>query len=1333
MPHDIKTDASTCLTDESLAGLLDGTLASEELSRVHGHAAECAACRMLLATVVRGGPSQEDGSAPSLTGPESRAPLEAVSESPAARWTPPAEFDEFRLVRVLGRGAMGVVYLAEDRSLERQVAVKFIAAHQPDLKVRARFQMEARAIARLQHPNVVTVFRVGEVEGHPYLVSEYLEGQSLGELALPVPWRRALVLGLGLSRGLAAAHRQGVLHRDLKPSNVFLTAGGEVKLLDFGLAEFVEAGSAVRLRTIAGSPRYMAPELFRGASATPQSDLYALGLVLYELCTGALPPRRGDPPSPGHEPSAPGLAEPPGPGSLPPLTGRVPGIDPEFASLIERCLRVDPAERVASAEIIYAALERLARPSETDLPAVINPYRGLEPFEAEHRALFFGRDADIRAVLERLRRQSLVLVAGDSGVGKSSLCRAGILPRAVRGALDEYRDFSTLTLWPGRRPLAVLAAALAPLLGKTEAELGALLNDAPERLGPALRAAYQEGRGLLLFIDQLEELLTLSEPAQAARFASLLGELALPAPGVRVLLAVRGDFLTRLGALPGLGGEVERALYLLRPLTPEGVREAIVGPARSRGIVFESEALLRALVEAMSRGAGSLPLLQFALAELWERRDPAEGRITRAALEEMGGVAGALSRHADGVLARLGHAERQAASHMLVRLVTAEGTRSEQSEEELTAGSPEARTALRALVEGRLLHARSEGDRASYEIAHEALISSWGTLRGWLEENASQRVLRRRLEAAGGEWERMGRAADLLWRERQLDEARALQDSTLGPREQAFLQASRRAVRWRRLRRWAAVLVPVLVAGLVYGGLRLQAYFVAWRFVSARLEAAQEAFDMGRALGESASTRREKALVLFDGQVPEGIEPVPAPPERWPRAEQEWEQALGEFERAEAAYARAEQALDDALGRVHDSVDAQQLLIELTYERILLAERFHQEQERARLVQRFERLTIEDARWRGRLEAPAELELETEPPGARVRVLRYVEQDKALRREPVPDLAPLGATPVRRVLLPAGSYHLSLEREGHATVELPLVLERGAREHLRLPRPREASVPKGYVYIPPGCFLLGSDDPEEVRKFLHSAPLHRSCLREGYLIGKTEVTLGDWLAYLADTRGAAARRLLEQLKPGYGGALALRQLPDGGWSFSFQLASGRVLTVRAGESLRYPGRTRRSAVDWQRLPLAGVSEEDLAGYFAWLDNSGRLPGARLCSEHEWERAARGADNRMYPHGNRLLPEDANFDKTYDRNPEGYGPDEVGAHPTSASPFGLLDMAGNVFELTRPVTPDLGDIVLRGGGWYYEGVGTRVAFRTPGNPKHRDVTTGVRVCAPAPVR
>ena len=134
-----------------------------------------------------------------------------LEPSDSGTWTPPQEFDEYQLVRLLGQGSMGRVYLARDTVLDRAVAIKFMS-NVADAEDRERFFVEARAVARLQHPNVVTVHRVGELAGYPYLITEYIRGKSLSELPLPVAWRKVLELGIGLARGLAAAHRHGVLH-----------------------------------------------------------------------------------------------------------------------------------------------------------------------------------------------------------------------------------------------------------------------------------------------------------------------------------------------------------------------------------------------------------------------------------------------------------------------------------------------------------------------------------------------------------------------------------------------------------------------------------------------------------------------------------------------------------------------------------------------------------------------------------------------------------------------------------------------------------------------------------------------------------------------------------------------------------------------------------------------------------------------------------------------------------------------------------------------------------------------------------------------------------------
>lgn len=177
---------------------------------------------------------------------QSRPPTPAA-RTPQAVFMPPPQVDEYRIVRALGRGGMGQVFLGHDTVLDRPVAVKFHVADRPTPEARERFLVEARAIARLQHPNVVAVYRVGETpvragesHGHPYLVAEFVRGESLDRLPKPLPWRSVLRMGIDLARGLAAVHRQGVLHRDVKPANAIQTEDGTVKLLDFGLAKFTD-------------------------------------------------------------------------------------------------------------------------------------------------------------------------------------------------------------------------------------------------------------------------------------------------------------------------------------------------------------------------------------------------------------------------------------------------------------------------------------------------------------------------------------------------------------------------------------------------------------------------------------------------------------------------------------------------------------------------------------------------------------------------------------------------------------------------------------------------------------------------------------------------------------------------------------------------------------------------------------------------------------------------------------------------------------------------------------------------------------------------------------
>lgn len=1273
-------------------------------------------------------------------------------------WSPPATFDGYRLLRLIGRGGMGRIYLAEDTLLDRPVAVKFIASVRPDATARQRFHVEARALARLAHPNVVAVHRIGEVDGRPYLVAELVRGKSLADLERPTPWDRALRIARGLARGLGAAHRHGVLHRDIKPENAMLAEDGEVKLIDFGLAKLIEepqreAGitpeppptsrggvtrkgelttsdprALTRAGALLGTPLYMAPELLRGASASRRSDVYALGAVLYELCAGVAHRDRIAPEAPldvwiDAEPT--------------PLTELLKGIHPGFAAAIARCLELDPDRRFASGESLAAALELVDLDEVTGPIPEGNPYRGLRAFEAEHRGLFFGRDADIRAVLDRLRAEPLVIVVGDSGVGKSSLCRAGVIPRVVDGALADGRAVRVVALVPGARPLQALESAVGALIDAPTSVPPSARPDAPdpEPLGRALRRGIPPTEGALLFIDQLEEMFTLATPDDAARFAEILARLGSVSAGVRVLATLRGDFFTRLAAHPALGEELARVLYVLRPLSREATRAAITGPARRTGVSFESEELVDTLVDTATDAPGGLPLLQFALAELWEARDHVTQRIQVASLRSIGGVAGALARHADAVIASLTPDEQDAARRVLVRLVTAEGTRARRSAAELRIGDGASRVAVEALIRSRLVVARERADGAasstgdpaeplagtSYELAHEALIRDWGALRGWLERDRKQRGERARIEAAAAEWARLGGAREALWSERQLAEVAWLGERELEVAERVFLAASRRRVRWARLSRIAMIAAAPIVVGLAVLGLRVKARYDLDQVIAGYLGAAEKAVQEGRRA--KAELKEHRSLTFDSYTAASGRDAAPARA-AMDTAERAWTAAVEAGRAADAAFARADQAVVAGLALDADREDLRALLGAVLRERVEIATWLHQRERRDDLTQRLA-LYDPDKMMSNPLTSPPRLSIETTPAGAEVHLGRYEEVASGAR--PLRPMGALGGAPLSDVEIAAGpgSYLLTLRAEGREEVRLPILLSGGESLRLQLGLPAAGAVPEGYVYVPPGRFLYGSTDMVGIRRGFLKAQVQRELTTGGYLIGETEVTFGEWIRFLRDLPpDERAKRTPNTRNRQWG--VRLEELPDGAWQLTLILNNAPAV-AREGELLSIPARTRRVEQDWRRFAVTAIALGDAEAYARWLDDTGRLPRARLCDEREWERAARGADDRLFPHGDWLEPDDANFDETYGRVTGAYGPDEAGVHPASVSPFGAHDMVGSVYELVRSAEAR-DELVTRGGAWYYDAISAWTTNRTIAERETRDYATGLRMCA-----
>jgi WD40 repeat protein/Flp pilus assembly protein TadD/tRNA A-37 threonylcarbamoyl transferase component Bud32 len=274
---------------------------------------------------------------------------------PTPRERPIPTVDGYEILGELGRGGMGVVYRARQTLLNRPCALKMILAGEyANNEAIVRFLAEAEAVARLQHPSIVQIHHIGQVDGLPFFELEYVEGGSLDKRLDGTPWpsRRAAELAEALARGVAEAHRLGIVHRDLKPGNVLLSADGTPKITDFGLAKSLAMDSGLtRTNSIMGSPGYMAPEQAEGRvrQVGPLADVYALGAILYELLTGR-PPFRGATVLETLEQAK--TAEPVPPSRL------VPGLPPDIETIALKCLQKEPAKRYDSAAALAEDLRR---------------------------------------------------------------------------------------------------------------------------------------------------------------------------------------------------------------------------------------------------------------------------------------------------------------------------------------------------------------------------------------------------------------------------------------------------------------------------------------------------------------------------------------------------------------------------------------------------------------------------------------------------------------------------------------------------------------------------------------------------------------------------------------------------------------------------------------------------------------------------------------------------------------------------------------------------------------------------------------------------------------
>jgi len=787
----------------------------------------------------------------------------------------------------IGAGGFGAVYRAHQSTVGREVAIKIILpgfANRPEF-VR-RFEAEAQTVARLEHMNITPLYDFWRDPEGAYLVMRYLRGGSL-QTALrddPYDLESAARLLDQVASALAVAHRNHVIHRDIKPANILLDEDGNGYVADFGLAKDLDNSAVAYTQAgdVVGTPDYLSPEQVRSESVTPKSDIYSLGLVLYEMLTASHPFPEATP----VERMFKQLNE-----AVPKITSLDQNTSDAINEVVQKATAKNPDQRYkdvltlatafreaaglsvsqtaeklvelltpreqevlkliidgkSNREIgdaltielttvkwyvtqIYRKLnvrsrvQAIVRARELDLivdghaakdsgvsrisvlPEPENPYKGLQAFQIADEQDFFGREKLTQKLLSRLGQSGdysrFLAVVGPSGSGKSSLVRAGLIPALWRGDLPGAEHWYITDFIPGAHPLDELEVALIQVAANRPDNLAEqLARDERGLVRAAQIILPDDGSELVIVIDQFEEVFTLVEnEADRTHFLDLLHQAVIaPRSRVRLVITLRADFYDRPLQYPTFGELVRSRMETVLPLNAGELEQAIVGPAQRVGVRFE-DGLVAAIVSDINYQPGALPLLQFALTELFEAR---ENRIlTRQGYEQIGRAAGALAKRAEQLYLELDEADREAVRQIFLRLVTlgegSDDTRRRVARSELLAIAQDADLmdeVIDTYAAYRLLALDHDPITRSptVEVAHEALIREWDRLRQWLNESRADIRLQRLLAAAAAEWLGADRDPGFLLHDSRLDQFEgwaAGTDVALTEKERAFLDAS---------------------------------------------------------------------------------------------------------------------------------------------------------------------------------------------------------------------------------------------------------------------------------------------------------------------------------------------------------------------------------------------------------------------------------------------------------------------------------------------------------------------------------------------------------------
>jgi hypothetical protein len=497
--------------------------------------------------------------------------------------------------------------------------------------------------------------------------------------------------------------------------------------------------------------------------------------------------------------------------NLPVIPVLLPGCEPPLGFL-RQLTWVDLRSHVLDRGI--AVLIKAARGEERgpdlqrhidSVRASICPYRGLLYFREEDAPFFFGREAAIKGLVEGIKHHSFFALVGASGSGKSSVVRAGLVPRLRN---DDSTTWEFISIVPTDQPLKALATALVPFLEPTKSEverleeagkLARLFAAGTVSLYDVVRRILDKQRGtdrVLIFVDQFEELYTLvQDDAGRRKFVDeLITASTVSGSKLKVAITLRGDFVGKAFAYRALSDRLQGAQINLGPMTRQELTSVIRKPAEKLQLNFEA-GLVERILDAVGDEPGNLPLLEFVLRELWEKRRG--GLLLNESYDTMGELKGALAKKADNFLVDLSPAEQNILQRVFLRLVSpADGGENTRRRSALMELPLQAVDLVDKLTKERLLvtNISSTGAAQTVEVAHEALISNWDTLRAWVNEDREFLFWRKRLEGLLHEWERVGKDESALLRGPLLIEGQSWFDKRsqdLSEEEHSFINASR--------------------------------------------------------------------------------------------------------------------------------------------------------------------------------------------------------------------------------------------------------------------------------------------------------------------------------------------------------------------------------------------------------------------------------------------------------------------------------------------------------------------------------------------------------------